>query len=180
LSEKPTPSDTQKAAFGKDQIKAYLYQRDPHLWVDEISEISLSKVISKVTLSADHPTLAAHFPNSVVVPGSIMQEMCTQTAACLLTHMHVAPEDRTKYAIGVLMRVHDAKFTGFVFPPATCVIEVDLFARASSAYRFKARVYAKDQDQVVARFHFTLANLDMAQIHPPQSDSFTEIKTSST
>lgn len=168
MSEK-TISTEAPAILGKDQIKAYLHQREPHLWVDEISEISLSKVTSKVKLSEDHPTLAGHFPKSVVVPGSIMQEMCTQTAACLLTHMHVLPEDREKYAIGVLMRVHDAKFTGFVFPPATCVIEVDLFARASSAYRFKGKVRIEGEDQVVARLHFTLANLDMAKIYSPQS-----------
>ena len=134
-------------------VKDLLHQRAPHLWVDEILESSLSKIIGRVSVSENHPTIQSHFPGAPVVPGSIVQEMCTQTAACLLTEYHVAQEQRKDLAIGVLMRIHDAKFKGFVRPPETCHIHVELLSRALAAYRFKAKVETED-GTLIAKFHF--------------------------
>ena len=150
-------------------IQELLHQKPPHLWVDEILEVSLSSMTTKVSVSESHPVIASHFPGAPVVPGSILQEMCTQTAACLLTALHVTEEDKKEKAIGVLTRIHDGKFKGFVRPPQTCLIQVDLFSRALEAFRFKASVKIEDI-HIVAKFHFTLANLDLGAMHPEASN----------
>jgi 3-hydroxyacyl-[acyl-carrier-protein] dehydratase len=123
-------------------------------------------MVTQVEVRADHPTLASHFPGASVVPGSILQEMCTQTAACLLTEKHVPEEQRDALAIGVLMRIHDAKFRGFVRPPQVCHVTVELLSRASSAYRFKGEVRVEGSSAPIAKLHFTLANVELSRMHP--------------
>ena len=147
----------------KDMNIDLLHQVDPHLWVDEILEDRLSRIVTLKRVDPGHPTIRAHFPGAPVVPGSILQEMATQSAALLLSKHHVEASSLPELAIGVLMRVHDARYRGFVRPPATCRTTVDLESRASSAYRFRAEVAT---EEVVARFHFTLANLPMGELHP--------------
>lgn len=146
-------------------IKELLFQRPPHLWVGDVVDHSLSRIHTRTEVPADHPVLQGHFPGKPVCPGSILQEMSTQSAALLLTLHHATEEERHELAIGVLMHVQDAKYKAMVHPGHSCETKVELLSRASQAYRFKASVH-RDDGALAARFQFTLANLPVEALNP--------------
>ena len=144
-------------------IEDHLHQRHPYLWVSEVLEHHLSEVKTRTDFESGHPLLKAHFPNASVVPGAILQECCTQSAAILLSLHHTPEEEKKDTAMGVLMHVHDAKYRKMLKVPCSCLTEVQLISRAKNAFRFKGMV--KDVDGgMCAKLSFTLANLPMEAI----------------
>ena len=67
-----------------------LHHRPPYLLVDEVLEHDPHSITAALTSSGNEFYLKGHFPGTPVVPGSMMQEMCTQVAGLLITE-HYSP-----------------------------------------------------------------------------------------
>lgn len=137
-----------------DTVKTILHHREPYLMVDEVIEMTKNKIKAQKKNHQGMPYIIGHFPNLPVIPGAMMQELCTQSAGILLKK-HYLPSN--EYAAGVLHRVRDARYTKITHPDSPLSCEVDLIDFVDQLYRFKAKVFS--QGEVVARMEFDLMNI---------------------
>ncbi|MGB0415658.1 MAG: 3-hydroxyacyl-ACP dehydratase FabZ family protein [Coraliomargarita sp.] len=141
------------------EIKVLLHHREPYLMVDRVDELSPLKVRGVKIHRGDEAHLAGHFPGAPVVPGAMLQELCTQSAGVLMTRFYSPVEDydseQTKgLAIGVLNKVEFAKYYATAKPDADVVADVDLVERMGDLFKFRARV--EQCGKVVAKLRFNL------------------------
>ena len=70
-----------------DEIKNCIPHRDPFLWLDEVTEISETRIVARKLLSADLPVFQGHYPNFPVFPGVLQCEACFQAGAVLISKL---------------------------------------------------------------------------------------------
>ncbi len=148
--------------MNKTEIKELLHHREPYLLLDSISELNDKKVVSHKKLIADDFYFQGHFDGAPILPGSVMQEMTTQTAGVLITKFYSRVENynsnTTKgHALGVLKKVSKAKYKGFAKPGDELSVEVKLQESLSNLFEFRARI--KKNDQVIMENEFQLINV---------------------
>ncbi|MFT5288786.1 MAG: 3-hydroxyacyl-[acyl-carrier-protein] dehydratase [Planctomycetota bacterium] len=146
----------------RESVKVLLHHREPYLMVDRVDALTPEAVTGVKVHRGDEPYLKGHFPGAPIVPGAMLQELCTQSAGVLITKHH-APvanydSETTKgYALGVLSKVEHAKFLGIVKTDRDVVAEVRLVERLGSLFKFNAKVF---QDGILkAKLCFKLANV---------------------
>jgi 3-hydroxyacyl-[acyl-carrier-protein] dehydratase len=93
-----------------DEVKVLLHHREPYLMVDRIDALTCHAVTGVKSHRGDEAHLAGHFPGAPVVPGAMLQELCTQSAGALITKFYSPVEnydsEKTKgHALGVLAKV---------------------------------------------------------------------------
>jgi 3-hydroxyacyl-[acyl-carrier-protein] dehydratase len=145
--------------LNKEEIKKLLHHREPYLMVDSVMECSAKSIRSTKIHQGNEPYILGHFHNAPVVPGAMLQELCTQSAGILLTK-HYSPvenydSNKTKgWAIGVLNRIKSAKYFGIVKPSNDINAIVELCDYERNLYTFKAKVF--QLDELKAKLSFTL------------------------
>ncbi|MCT4640997.1 MAG: hypothetical protein N4A33_01790 [Bacteriovoracaceae bacterium] len=144
-----------------EQIKKLLHHREPYLMVSKVISCSENKIETIKTHTNDEAHIKGHFPGAPIVPGAMLQEMCTQSAGILLTKFH-CPVDNydsevTKgHAIGVLRRVEKAKYSKIVKPHISIEARVELKEQVEDIFSFKAKVFQNNEK--VASLSFSLIN----------------------
>ena len=146
----------------REAIKVLLHHREPYLMVDRVDALTESHVCGVKLHRGDEPYLEGHFPGAPVVPGAMLQELCTQSAGVLLTRFHSGVADydseRTKgHAIGVLSKVGHAKYYALAKPEGELCARVDLLEHAGNLFKFRARV--EQGGELRAKLQFSLMNL---------------------
>lgn len=149
--------------LNKEQIEKILHHRDPYLMVDSVSYLTETMIKTKKVPNAMEPYLKGHFPGAPIVPGAMLQELCTQSAGILITKFYSPVEnyDSTStigYALGVLTKVEDARFKGIVKPFYDIDAEVELVDHLGDLFKFKAQVFQKKL--LKATVKFSLVNLE--------------------
>lgn len=142
-----------------NEIKILLHHREPYLMVDRVDALSPLSVLGVKVHRGDEAHLAGHFPGAPVVPGAMIQELCTQSAGVLMTRFYSPVEDynseETKgLAIGVLNKVDFAKYYATAKPDQDVVAQVDLVDRVADLFKFRARV--TQEERLVAKLRFNL------------------------
>ena len=142
------------------QIQKLLHHRPPYLMVDEAIELTPHYIKSYKNFSEVAYIKEGHFPGTPVVPGAMLQELCTQSAGILMTHFfspvrNYDSNSTRGWAIGVLNKVESAKYLGFAHPDQTVECKVTLIDNLDRYYRFKAEV--KQNDKIIAKLRFCLA-----------------------
>lgn len=146
-----------------EQIKKLLHHREPYLLIDSVYAMDEKKIFAAKTIDlAKDVFLKGHFPGAPVLPGAMMQEMTTQAAGILLTKYYSPVTDydseKTKgHAIGVLSRVHYAKYLNFAKPGDELSIQVDLVEHYENRFKFIAKI-VKDETTIMKN-SFTLMNI---------------------
>ena len=147
-----------------DRVEDYLHHRPPYLMVDEIEAIELGSIVAITTVNPDAFFIAGHFPGAPIVPGAMMQEMSTQSAGILIASKYNPMESFdthdpffNEYALGVLVRVRNARFRGFARPGDRLRITVDLKEIVGNVFEFAARI--KCGDNTIMRNTFQLTNI---------------------
>ncbi|MFT7669179.1 MAG: 3-hydroxyacyl-[acyl-carrier-protein] dehydratase [Planctomycetota bacterium] len=146
----------------RDAVKVLLHHREPYLMVDRVDALTPETVTGVKVHRGDEPYLQAHFPRAPIVPGAMLQELCTQSAGVLITKHHAPVEnydsEKTKgHALGVLSKVEYAKYLGIVKTDRDVVAEVQLVEQLGPLFKFNARVY---QDGTLkAKLCFKLTNI---------------------
>ena len=139
-----------------------LHHREPYLMVDRVDALTPESVTGVKVHRGDEAHLRGHFPGAPVVPGAMLQELCTQSAGVLISKYH-APvphydSERTKgHALGVLSKVDYAKYLGVVKVDRDVLAIVDLLEQLGPLFKFKARVL--QDGRLKAKLMFALMNL---------------------
>ncbi|MFI4851429.1 MAG: 3-hydroxyacyl-ACP dehydratase FabZ family protein [Gimesia chilikensis] len=153
-------------------VEDYLHHRAPYLMVDDIQSISDSEIVTSRRVTGEEYFLEGHFPGAPVVPGAMMQEMTTQSAGILIAaRYNPMPEYNThdphfnEYALGVLVKVEQARFKGFARPGDQLEIRVNLNERLSGIFDFRATIAVGEK--IIMRNRFQLTNIESSVLTGP-------------
>lgn len=153
-------------------VEDYLHHRAPYLMVDDIQSISDSEIVTSRRVTGEEYFLQGHFPGAPVVPGAMMQEMTTQSAGILIAaRYNPMPEYNThdphfnEYALGVLVKVEQARFKGFARPGDQLEIRVNLNERLSGIFDFRATIAVGEK--IIMRNRFQLTNIESSVLTGP-------------
>lgn len=132
----------------KAEIEQCIPHRDPFLWLDEVTEISSSRIVARKHLSENLPVFQGHYPSFPVFPGVLQCESCFQAGAVLISRLVPTGTDE----VPVVTRVNNVQFRRMLRPGETIEIEVELTERVSNAFYLKGRVSV--DGKVSARLEF--------------------------
>jgi 3-hydroxyacyl-[acyl-carrier-protein] dehydratase len=135
----------------RDDIQQLIPHRDPFLWLDEVVELTESKIRARKTLSPDLPVFSGHYPNFPVFPGVLQLEAAMQAGAVLIAKTSTIEPGK----VPVATRINDVRFRRMVRPGETLDIEVTLTEKLSNAFFLTATVSVGGQ--VTVRFEFACA-----------------------
>ncbi len=134
--------------MNKAEIEQCIPHRDPFLWLDEVTEISPSRIVARKHLSEQLPVFQGHYPNFPVFPGVLQCESCFQAGAVLISRLVPTGSDE----VPVVTRVNNVQFRRMLRPGETIEVEVELTERVSNAFYLKGRVSV--DGKVSARLEF--------------------------
>ena len=145
-------------------IEGYLHHRDPYLLVDHIVSISATEVVTQKTVTGREFFLQGHFPGVPIFPGAMMQELTTQSAGILIAAMYNPMEEYNtqdplfnEYALGVLVKVKQARYRGFARPGDKLTVNATLHEHVGNMFDFSAAI-SVGRDTIM-RNGFRLANI---------------------
>lgn len=148
-----------------NEVEDYLHHRAPYLLVDRIISITEDAVQTEKVITGKEFFVQGHFPGAAIFPGAMMQELSTQSAGILIAaNFNPMAEFNThdphfnKYALGVLVRVKNAKFKGFAKPGDTLLTEVSLNENTANFFDFRATI--RIEEKIIMQNSFRLANVD--------------------
>ncbi len=147
-----------------DKVESYLHHRPPYLLVEEIESIEPDRIVTRKKISGDEFFLQGHFPGTAIFPGAMMQELTTQSAGILIAAEYNPMEkyDTTdpffnEYALGVLVKVRQARYRSFARPGDELHVTVDLNETVSSVFDFSASIQVNGS--VIMSNSFQLTNI---------------------
>jgi UDP-N-acetylglucosamine acyltransferase len=135
--------------------------RYPAPLIDAITEHEPGRrLVAVKNLTVSEEFFQGHFPGSPLMPGVLMLESLSQSAAVLLLQREGAEHKRV-----YLRGVNDAKFRKQVLPGDALRLEITVGPTRTSLARAQATAYVGDQ--VVAECELLLAVVDApAEVHP--------------
>jgi 3-hydroxyacyl-[acyl-carrier-protein] dehydratase len=128
--------------------------------IDRIVELQPGKQITAVkNLSLAEEYLADHFPRFPVMPGVLMLEAMTQTAAWL-----VRVTEDFAHSIVVLHEARTVKFADFVAPGQALTVQAEMLSHEPRRSKLKVQASVTDRVNVSARL--VLARYNLAEAEP--------------
>lgn len=109
----------------QEEIKSILPHRPPFLFVDEVTEISDTRIVAKRNIRADEYFFSGHFPQEPIMPGVLIVEALAQAGGIMLLRKH-------KGAIPLFMGIDHARFRKIVRPGDTLIMVVELVQERGS------------------------------------------------
>jgi len=123
--------------------------------VDKIESLEPGKrIVTTKALSLAEEYLADHFPAFPVLPGVMMLEALTQSAAWLVR----LQQDYAKSVV-VLSAARNVRYANFVQPGHSLRCEVDVVEIGENSAKFKAAGFVDDKQAVSARLELACLNL---------------------
>jgi 3-hydroxyacyl-[acyl-carrier-protein] dehydratase len=101
------------------EIEEILPHRPPFLFVDDVVEISDTKIIAKRRVRGDEYFFKGHFPNEPIMPGVLIVEALAQTGGIMILQ-------KRKGVIPLFLGIDKVRFKKIVRPGDTLVMEVKL------------------------------------------------------
>lgn len=130
-----------------EQVQQYLHHRKPYLLIDSIVSIDDQSVVTTSKIVGDEFFIQGHFPGAPILPGAMMQEMSTQSAGVFIAARYnpmevFNTEDPffNEYALGVLVKVKNARFRGFARPGDQLEITVTLEEKVGEVFDFRGKI----------------------------------------
>ncbi|MFM9966667.1 MAG: 3-hydroxyacyl-ACP dehydratase FabZ family protein [Planctomycetaceae bacterium] len=140
----------------RDDIQQLIPHRDPFLWLDEIVELTETRIHARMFLSPDLPVFSGHYPDFPVFPGVLQLEAAMQAGAVLIAKTATMAPGK----VPVATRINNVQFRRMVRPGETLEIEVELTERMSNAFFLTGKVSVGGQ--VSVRLEFACAAADAA------------------
>ena len=142
-----------------DKVEDYLHHRDPYLLVHEIVEIQDQQIHARHKVSEEAHFIKGHFPGAPIMPGAMMQELSTQSAGVLIAANFNPMETYNthdpffnEYALGVLVRVKQAKYRGFVRPGDVLDVHVSVDEQLGDVFDFACTIRCGEKKVMQNRF----------------------------
>ena len=130
--------------------------------VDKVERIELGKrIVAVKNLSLAEEYLADHFPAFPVMPGVMMLEALTQTAAWL-----VRLEQQWSKSLIVLQAARNVRYGNFVAPGDMLRMDCELMGLEGDLAKFKAVGTLRDGATAVTG-RIELKSLNVADVFPP-------------
>ena len=130
------------------EIMECIPHRPPFLWLDEVTEISDSRIVATKHLAADLPVFQGHYPSFPVFPGVLQSEACFQAGAVLISKIIEVSDGE----VPVVTRQNNTQFRKLIRPGDTITVESTLVERVSNAFYMKGKVTV--DSKVTARLEF--------------------------
>jgi 3-hydroxyacyl-[acyl-carrier-protein] dehydratase len=111
--------------------------RPPFLFVDEIVEVSETRILTRKLADPEAEFFRGHYPGQPIMPGVLVCECCFQAGALLIAH-RIGAHGATN-GVPVLTRIQDARFKRIVRPGQTLDVEVTLDEELDGAYFMTGR-----------------------------------------
>ncbi len=137
--------------MNRDDIQKLIPHRPPFLWLDEVTDISESRIRARKFIAPDLPVFEGHYPGQPVLPGVLQLEAAFQAGAVLIATLGSVDSN----LVPVVTRVNETKFRRMVRPGETLDIEVELKEKVANAYFLSGKVSV--DGQVAARLEFACA-----------------------
>ena len=134
-------------------IEALIPHRDPFLWLDEVVELTDTRVRARKRVPGDLAVFAGHFPGFPVLPGVLLCEAAFQAGAVLIASVGGIPEGR----VPLVTRQHETRFRRMVRPGELLEIEATLDETLGGAWFLSGKVSVDDQVAVRLQFACTAA-----------------------
>ena len=138
----------------REEIEQLIPHRDPFLWLDEIVELTGTRIHARKLLTPDLPVFTGHYPSFPVFPGVLQLEAAMQAGAVLIAKTATMPPGK----VPVATRINNVQFRRMVRPGETLDIEVELTERVSNAFFLTGKVSVGGQ--VTVRLEFACAAAD--------------------
>jgi 3-hydroxyacyl-[acyl-carrier-protein] dehydratase len=130
-----------------DDVQKYLHHRKPYLLIDTVVSVDEKSVETSAKISGEEFFIAGHFPGAPILPGAMMQEMSTQSAGVLIAARYNPMEQFNtedpffnEFALGVLVKVKNARFRGFARPGDELKITVTLQEKVGEVFDFRGLI----------------------------------------
>jgi 3-hydroxyacyl-[acyl-carrier-protein] dehydratase len=76
---------SQAKVMGRNEIEKIIPHRAPFLWIDRVEKLEPGqRCVAWLTVDAENPLFAGHFPGRPTLPGVLMIEAVAQTAAVMM------------------------------------------------------------------------------------------------
>jgi len=144
------------STLNRDEIQALIPHRPPFLWLDEVVDVSETRLHARKFIDPDLDVFQGHYPAFPVLPGVLQCEAAFQAGAVLIAR-HFPPAEGQ---VPVVTRLNQVQFRKMVTPGQTIDIEVELTEKMANAYFLKAKV--SSAGQVTVRLEFACALADPA------------------
>jgi 3-hydroxyacyl-[acyl-carrier-protein] dehydratase len=132
--------NTNELKLFKGDIERILPQREPFLFVDEITDVVPGEsVTGKKTFTGKEDFFKGHFPQMPIVPGVIMVELAAQVSAFMIL---TVPKYRSLF--GFFAGVDKFRFFRKVVPGQTLIVKSRLISFRHSVARSECKIYSSD------------------------------------
>ena len=119
--------------LGKDEVKKYLPQREPFLFVDSVESYERGKSVEcRLFLDPEYPFFKGHFPDNPIMPGVLMVEAMAQSSGIIVALDAAGGAQPTEPA-----RV---KFTNVVHAGETLAIRAELAKSFGALRQFSVEI----------------------------------------
>lgn len=152
-----------------DKIEDYLHHRAPYLLVNEIVQIEDQQIQTRHAVSEESLFIAGHFPGAPIMPGAMMQELSTQSAGVLIAANFNPMETFdthdpffNEYALGVLVKVKQARYRGFARPGDVLDVQVKLDEQLSDVFDFSCTI--RCGNSTIMQNRFQLMNIKSSKL----------------
>lgn len=133
--------------------------------IDRIEELQPGKkIVATKSLTLAEEYLLDHFPNFPVMPGVLMLEALTQTAAWL-----IRASDDFRHSMVLLKEARNLKFARFVQPGQTLVLTASVSQQEGDLVTVKAEGVVDGQTHLKAQL--SLCRYNLAEKDPTASDT---------
>jgi 3-hydroxyacyl-[acyl-carrier-protein] dehydratase len=135
----------------REEIENCIPHRPPFLWLDEVVEITETRLVARKFIDPELDVFRGHYPHFPVLPGVLQCEAVFQAGAVLISRLI----DTQSGAVPVVTRLQNAQFRKMVRPGDTLQIEVELTERLANAFYLRGKTTVAGQ--TTARLEFACA-----------------------
>ena len=130
-----------------DNVEQYLHHRKPYLLIEKVVSVDEQSVVTSAKIAGDEFFIKGHFPGAPILPGAMMQEMSTQSAGVLIAARYNPMKEFNtedpffnEFALGVLVKVKNARFRGFARPGDQLEITITLEEKVGEVFDFRGKI----------------------------------------
>ena len=140
--------------MNRQEIEQLIPHRDPFLWIDEVIEISDTRIVARKTIEDTLDVFRGHYPHFPILPGVLQLEAAFQAGAILIAKT----QELAAGTIPVVTRLNNTKFRNMVRPGDVLDIEAELTETLANAFFLKSKVSVAGKTTV--RLDFACAATD--------------------
>lgn len=133
-------------------VKEVLPHREPFLFVDEVIELTDTKIVARREVRADEPHFAGHYPGKPIMPGVLLCETLLQAGAYMVAlRMGL---DANMQGAPVVTRMNKVKFRRMVKPGDVLTIHAEHERTMMGAHMMNGKIEC--EGKVVCSLEFTV------------------------